>query len=69
MQNTESITRSLASEMPRKVLFIVNPNAGKRVSDRIIETIRKEFPENIYYQMGDTKFDALSIDDYIITVK
>lgn len=51
MQNTESITRSSASEMPRKVLFIVNPNAGKRVSERIIETIRKEFPENIYYQI------------------
>jgi diacylglycerol kinase (ATP) len=37
--------------MPRKILFIVNPNAGKRISDRIITTIRKEFPENIYYQI------------------
>jgi diacylglycerol kinase (ATP) len=37
--------------MPRKILFIVNPNAGKRISDHIIATIRKEFPENIYYQI------------------
>ncbi|PBQ31874.1 hypothetical protein CNR22_08855 [Sphingobacteriaceae bacterium] len=51
MQNTESITKSSASSMPRKILFIVNPNAGKRVSDRIIEEIRKEFPANIYYQV------------------
>ena len=39
------------TEMPRKLLFIVNPNAGKRVSDHIIETIRKEFPQNIYFQI------------------
>lgn len=52
MQNTESITKSSASSMPRKILFIVNPNAGKRVSDFIIQTIRKEFPENIYYQIA-----------------
>lgn len=51
MQNTESTTRSSASEMPRKVLFIVNPNAGKRISERIIDTIRKEFPQNMYYQV------------------
>lgn len=38
--------------MPRKLLFIVNPNAGKRISERIIETIRKEFPQNIYYQVA-----------------
>lgn len=37
--------------MPRKLLFIVNPNAGKRVSERIIDTIRREFPQNIYYQV------------------
>ena len=37
--------------MPRKLLFIVNPNAGKRISDQIIRIIRKEFPENIYYQV------------------
>ena len=51
MQNTESITKSSASSMPRKILFIVNPNAGKRISDRIIDTIRKEFPQNVYYQV------------------
>lgn len=51
MQNTGSITKSSASDMPRKILFIVNPNAGKRVSSHIIETIRREFPENIYYQV------------------
>jgi len=51
MQNTESITKSSASEMPRKLLFIVNPNAGKKISGRLIDTIRKEFPQNIYYQI------------------
>jgi diacylglycerol kinase (ATP) len=51
MQNTASITKSSASDMPRKLLFIVNPNAGKRVSERIVGTIKKEFPENIYYQI------------------
>jgi YegS/Rv2252/BmrU family lipid kinase len=51
MENTEFTKKSSASDMPRKVLFIVNPNAGKRISDFIIKTIRKEFPENIYYQI------------------
>ena len=51
MQNTGSITKSSASSIPRKILFIVNPNAGKRISDHIVSTIRKEFPENIYYQI------------------
>jgi YegS/Rv2252/BmrU family lipid kinase len=37
--------------MPRKLLFIVNPNAGKKISERLINTIRKEFPQNIYYQI------------------
>ncbi|MCC6371999.1 MAG: YegS/Rv2252/BmrU family lipid kinase [Bacteroidia bacterium] len=37
--------------MPRKLLFIINPNAGKKMSDKIVEIIRKEFPENIYYQL------------------
>ncbi|MBL7912771.1 MAG: YegS/Rv2252/BmrU family lipid kinase [Bacteroidia bacterium] len=37
--------------MPRKLLFIVNPNAGKKISERLIDTIRKEFPQNIYYQI------------------
>ncbi len=51
MQNIESITRSSASDMPRKLLFIVNPNAGKKISGTLIDTIRKEFPQNIYYQI------------------
>lgn len=38
--------------MIRKILFIVNPNAGKKISGRIIETIRSEFPDNIYYQIA-----------------
>lgn len=32
-------------------MFIVNPNAGKRISEEIIETIREEFPENIYFHI------------------
>jgi diacylglycerol kinase (ATP) len=51
MQNTESITKSSASDMPRKILFIVNPNAGKKISERIIETIQKEFPKDIYFEV------------------
>lgn len=51
MQNTESITKSSVSDMPRKLLFIVNPNAGKKISGTLIDTIRKEFPQNIYYQI------------------
>lgn len=38
--------------MVRKILFIVNPNAGKKVSGQIIDTIRREFPENLYYQIA-----------------
>ncbi|MDO8999624.1 MAG: YegS/Rv2252/BmrU family lipid kinase [Bacteroidota bacterium] len=37
--------------MPRKLLFIVNPNAGKKISGQLIDTIKKEFPPNIYYQI------------------
>ena len=51
MHDTESITKSSAPDMPRKLLFIVNPNAGKKISDQIIKIIRKEFPKNIYYQV------------------
>ncbi|MEI8136965.1 MAG: YegS/Rv2252/BmrU family lipid kinase [Bacteroidota bacterium] len=51
MQNTESTTKLSASNMPRKLLFIVNPNAGKKISGRLIDTIKKEFPQNIYYQI------------------
>ncbi|MCW3075540.1 MAG: hypothetical protein JWO32_149 [Bacteroidetes bacterium] len=38
--------------MPRKILFIVNPNAGKKMSALIIDTIRNEFPQNIYYHIA-----------------
>jgi diacylglycerol kinase (ATP) len=38
--------------MSRKILFIVNPNAGKRMSGNIMDIIRKEMPENVYYQMA-----------------
>jgi diacylglycerol kinase (ATP) len=51
MQNTESPMKSQVYNMPRKLLFIVNPNAGKRISDAIIRIIRKEFPQNMYYQI------------------
>ena len=34
--------------MARKILFIVNPNAGKKISGKLIETIRKEFPSSIH---------------------
>lgn len=37
--------------MSRKLLFIVNPNAGKKISNTIIDTIKKEFPADIYYQI------------------
>lgn len=51
MQNNEFTKKSSAYNMPRKLLFIVNPNAGKKISDKIIQVIRKEFPQNIYYQI------------------
>ena len=51
MQNLESLTKSPVFNMPRKLLFIVNPNAGKKISDAIIKIIRKEFPQNMYYQI------------------
>jgi diacylglycerol kinase (ATP) len=51
MQKTESTTKSSVPDMPRKLLFIVNPNAGKKISGQLIDTIRKEFPQNIYYQI------------------
>jgi len=50
--------------MPRKLLFIVNPNAGKKISNAIIKIIRKEFPQNMYYQIVIWKnkdhFDEIS---------
>jgi diacylglycerol kinase (ATP) len=38
--------------MPRKLLFIVNPKAGKKISEEIVEIIRRELPQNIYYQVS-----------------
>lgn len=37
--------------MPRKILFIINPNAGKKIPKIIIRAIRDTFPQNIYYQI------------------
>ncbi len=51
MQKAEFIEKSVTPDMPRKLLFIVNPNAGKKISEQLIETIRREFPQNIYYQI------------------
>lgn len=35
----------------RKLLFIVNPNAGKKMSGNLIEIIRNEIPKEIEYQI------------------
>lgn len=51
MPSLESLTKSPVYSMPRKLLFIVNPNAGKKISNAIIKIIRKEFPQNMYYQI------------------
>ena len=37
--------------MQRKLLFIINPNAGKRMPDTIMDIIRKEIPAHVYYQL------------------
>ena len=51
--------------MSRKLLFIVNPNAGKKKSDIIIQTIQKTFPTHIYYQFviwkDKNNFDAICL--------
>jgi diacylglycerol kinase family enzyme len=54
--------------MPRKLLFIVNPNAGKKKSDKIIQTIRKTFPANIYYQFVIWK-DKNNFDEIVKLLK
>lgn len=51
MQNSKSTEKLVTPDMPRKLLFIVNPNAGKKISSKLIDIIRKEFPQNIYYQI------------------
>lgn len=67
MQNTESITRSSASNMPRKLLFIVNPNAGKKKHEHIIQTIKDKFPKEIYSEIvvWKDKDDFTEISDLI----
>src|SRR5436190_13041706 len=37
--------------MSRKLLFIVNPNAGKKMSGAIMNTIRSEFPASMQYEI------------------
>src|SRR5688572_29852177 len=37
--------------MQRKLLFIINPNAGKKISEFIIKVIRREFPGDLHYQI------------------
>jgi len=54
--------------MPRKILFIVNPNAGKKISDQIINTIRSTFPQNIYYQVAVWK-DKNNFDEITSLLK
>lgn len=39
----------------RKILFIVNPNAGKGRSAHIIEVIKKEMPAPVFYRMETWK--------------
>lgn len=51
MQNIESITKSSVYNISRNIVFIVNPNAGKRISERIISTIRRELPEHVRHQV------------------
>jgi diacylglycerol kinase (ATP) len=38
--------------MPRKVLFIVNPRAGKRNSQELISVIKRIFPKEIPFEIG-----------------
>lgn len=38
--------------MQRNLLFIVNPNAGKKISEKIIGIIQTEFPSGISYQIS-----------------
>lgn len=37
--------------MNRKILFVINPNAGKKNPDVIIKTIHQYFPPDVYYQI------------------
>lgn len=46
--------------MARKVLFIVNPNSGKRNSEKIIQLIAAHFPKSIPYEIGSWR----NIDEF-----
>jgi diacylglycerol kinase (ATP) len=37
--------------MVRKILFVINPNAGKKKYEEVTALIRKGFPQNVYYQI------------------
>ncbi len=54
--------------MQRKILFIVNPNAGKKISGKLIETIRKEIPSDIYNEIAIWK-DKDHFDEIVKTLK
>jgi YegS/Rv2252/BmrU family lipid kinase len=50
--------------MPRKLLFVVNPNAGKKIDDKIIDVINTKFPTEVDYKVALWKnkdhFDDIS---------
>ncbi|MGZ3882879.1 MAG: diacylglycerol/lipid kinase family protein [Bacteroidia bacterium] len=52
----------------RRILFIVNPNAGKKISGKLIEIIRKEIPSGIYNEIVIWK-DAHYFEDIIQKLK
>lgn len=54
--------------MSRRILFIVNPNAGKKISGKLIDTIKKEFPVNIYNEIAIWK-DREHFHEIIETLK
>lgn len=54
--------------MSRKILFIVNPNAGKKISGQLIETIKKVFPSDIYNEIAIWK-DREHFHEIVETLK
>ncbi len=54
--------------MSRRILFIVNPNAGKKISGKLIETIKQEFPVDIYNEIAIWK-DREHFHEIIETLK
>lgn len=47
-----------ARDSPRKLLFIVNPKAGKKMSDVIVDTIRRVCPPDVQYRIAAWRNDA-----------